>query len=46
MPNPNKSLLKSAVDHMLPNEAIPYYAGAFQVMPNMLYVFLFHRIIE
>lgn len=46
MPNPKKSLLKSAVDQRLPNEAISYYTGAFQVMLNMLYLFLFHRIIE
>lgn len=46
MPNLNKSLLKSAVDHTLPDETIAYYRGAFRVILNMLYVFLFHRIIE
>lgn len=32
MPNPKKSLLKSAVDHRVPNEAISYYTDAFNII--------------
>lgn len=41
VPNPRKSSLKSAVDHVFPDEAIPYYTDAFQVILNIFISFSF-----